>query len=239
MDDPTELLTPPEPADQTLTNGYGSPLDAFNYFSPSAWINKGIASLTGFDFIEWATTWLSGDWEALSKFGSAVDNLAQAMQQLGMNVQEGMLKLDPTWEGNANDAAFMYFSELAAAISGQQLTLHQCQQGYANAAKGAWQLANQLGNLLQALGDRALLAMISAAAGTATAETGIGAVAGYGIAALLVRDMIKIINDASTIANTVGSVIVGAFGGAVDAFSQGGDLSVIPLPSAAYTVPGA
>jgi hypothetical protein len=239
VEDPTSLLQPPEAADQNLTNGLGSPLDVFNYVSPAAWINNGIAELTGFDFIGWATSFLAGDWEAISEFGDAMTHLAAFMQQLGMNIQKGILKLDGSWQGNANDAAFLYFSRLAAATSGQQTALHASAHGYQQAAAGAYQLASQLGNILQALVDKALIAILAAGAGTATAETGAGALVGYGVAALMVRDMITLINNASTIANTAGTVIVGAFGAGTDILSQGRRLSAVSLPSAAYSPPSA
>jgi len=42
---------------------------------------------------------------------------------------------------------------------------------------------------MQAIADKAILAGIAAAAGTITAESGIGAVVGYGAAALIVVDI--------------------------------------------------
>jgi hypothetical protein len=93
--------------------------------------------------------------------------------------------------------------------------------------------------ILQALADKAILAGIAAAAGTALIETGVGAVAGYGAAALIVLDMLQLINDASVIINTAGSVILGLFGGVMDAAYQGGDLTSVPLPASAYSGPGA
>jgi hypothetical protein len=93
--------------------------------------------------------------------------------------------------------------------------------------------------VLQAIADKAILAGVSAAAGTATAETGIGAVAGYGIAGYLVLDMLKLANRASVIINSAGTVVLGAFGAVVDATAQTSHLSDIPLPAAAFTGPGA
>lgn len=207
--------------------------------SPSAWLNAAIEKLTGVDVFGWMTDWISGDWESLWKFGDAMANLAQCMQQIGINIQTGMIKLDTSWDGNASDAAYKYFSDLAAATSGQQVPIAKTQESYHKAALGAWQLSNQLGNILQALADKAILAGIAAAAGTALIETGVGAVAGYGAAALIVLDMVQLINDASVIINTAGTVILGLFGGVMDAAYQGGDLTSVPLPAGAYRGPGA
>ena len=222
-----------------MSSGFTNPFDIFNYVSPSAWVAETIETVTGFDVFGAVTQLLTGDWEAIWKFGDAMGNLAQCMQQIGINIQAGMLQLDPSWDGNASDAAFRYFTGLAAATSGQQAALYAAKDGYHNAARGAWQLASQLGNLLQAIGDKAIVMGISAALGTATAETVAGAVVGWDVAALLAADILKLANNISTIINTAGTVILGAFGTGMVFADQGGDLSAVQLPSAAYMSPGA
>jgi hypothetical protein len=100
-------------------------------------------------------------------------------------------------------------------------------------------LSQQLGNIIQALADKAILAGISAAAGTALAETGIGTIAGYAAAALLVKQMLDLINKASTIINTATTAILGSFGLGMDLAYRGGGRSDIKLPATAYPAPGA
>jgi hypothetical protein len=238
MDDPTSYLVEPGEPDDSVSNGFANPLDLFNYASPSAWINTAIEKLTGVDVFGWVTEWLSGDWAAIWRFGDAMGYLAQSVQQLGINIQQGMIDLDSSWDGNASDAAYQYFSGLASSVSGQQGPLSEIRANYHKAARGAWQFANQLGNILQALADKAIIAGIAAAAGTITAETGVGAVVGYGVAALIVVDMLELINKASTIINTAGTVILGLFGLGMDGAFQGGDLASTPLPMVAYSHPG-
>jgi hypothetical protein len=237
--DPTTYLVAPGEPDDSISNGFVNPLDAFNYLSPSAWINDAIKNLTGVDVFGWCTDWLTGDWEAIWKFGDATKNLAECLQETGINIQHGAIDMDYSWDGNAADAAYKYFSNFAAATSGQQIALYQIGDNYHKAAQGAWQLSNQLGNILQALADKAIIAGIAWAAGTATTETGIGAVAGYGVAAWQVVDMLELVNKASTIINTGGTVILAAFGGGMDIGYKGGDLSAVQLPTTAYTTPGA
>lgn len=239
MDDAASFLVPPTEPDQSVSNGFVNPIDIFNYVSPSAWLNAAIAELTGVDVFGWMAEWVGGDWQAIWKFGDAMGSLAKCLQQLGMNIQQGIAVADASWDGNANDAAHQYFSRLAAAVSGQQFALYDIQESYHKAALGAWQLANQLGNILQALADKAIIAGIAAAAGTATIETGVGAVAGYGVSALMVIDMLNLINKASLIINTAGTVIIGLFATGMDAAYQGGELSTQRLPELAYNPPGA
>ncbi|MBM2623398.1 hypothetical protein JIG36_48680 [Actinoplanes sp. LDG1-06] len=239
MTAPSRYLVAPAEPDDSVTNGFVNPIDIFNYVSPSAWVNDIIEKSTGVDIFGYATDALTGEWDALYKFGDALGSLAQYMQELGIQIQSGILRVDATWDGNANDAAFNYFTNLAKATSEQQVALYEAAKGYHEAAKGAWQLSNQLGNLLQAIADKAIIIGISAAVGTATAETGVGAVVGYGVAAWQVIELLDLVNKASQIINTAGTVILAAFGGGMVVAGQGGDLSGVQLPSAPYTAPGA
>lgn len=239
MDDPAAFLVAPGEPDDSISKGFVNPLDMFNYVSPSAWINAAIEALTGVDVISWMTDYLAGDWAAIWKFGDAMGHLADCLQQFGINIQQGAINLDPSWDGNASDAAYQYFSHLAAAVSGQKAPLYDIAENYHQAARGAWELSNQLGNILQALADKAILAGIAAAAGTATAESGVGAFLGYGVASLIVVDMLNLINKASTIINTAGTAVLGMFGVGMEIGYKGGDLSAVPLPSVAYNFPGA
>ncbi|GID98017.1 hypothetical protein ACFQFC_15820 [Amorphoplanes digitatis] len=239
MSEATQYLVAPGEPDESVTNGFTNPLDVFNYVSPSAWVNDLIETTTGIDIFGYATDALTGEWVALYKFGDAMASLAQTMQQIGIDIQSGVIKVDQTWDGNASDAAYNYFSTLAATVSGQQAALNAATKGYHDAARGAWQLSNQLGNLLQAIADEAIIMGIAAAAGTVTAETGVGAVAGYGVAAYQAIQIIKLVNKASQIINTAGTVILAAFGGGMAFAGQGGDLSAVPLPATPYSAPKA
>ncbi|MEU4219605.1 hypothetical protein [Actinoplanes sp. NPDC026623] len=237
MSEATQYLVAPGEPDDSMTNGFANPFDLFNYISPSAWINDLIEKTTGIDIFGYATDAFTGEWAALYKFGDAMASLAQTMQQIGIDIQTGAIKADQTWDGNASDGAYNYFSSLAATVSGQQPALNAAAKGYHDAARGAWQLSNQLGNLLQAIADEAIIMGIAAAAGTATAETGVGAIAGYGVAAYQAVQILKLVNKASQIINTAGTVILAAFGGGMDFAGQGGDLSAMPLPVTPYSVP--
>jgi hypothetical protein len=237
--DPTAYLVAPDAPDASVSEGFVNPLDLFNYVSPSAWILATAEEVTGIDFLGWCTDALAGDWEAIWKFGNALINLADCMQDLGLNTQHAAIDMDADWDGNAADAAYQYFSTLAAATSGQQIALRQIGENYHKAALGAWQLSNQLANIAQAVADDLIISGILFAAGTATAETGAGAAVGYGLAALKIAAALEKINRASQIINTAGISIAGLFGGAVDLAYKGGDLTAVPLPKTAYAAPAA
>ena len=236
-DDPARHLVPPGEPEDSITNGFANPLDLLNLASPSAYLNAVIEGLTQVDVFGWMTECLAGDWRALYRFGDALGNLGDCLHELGINIQQGATNLGGRWHGNAADAADVYFSDLATAAMGQKAGLYALRDSYHRAAVGAWELSNQLGNILQAVADRAILAGIAAAAGTITAESGVGALVGYGLTALLVLDMLQKINSAAVKIQVAGGVILGLFGGAMDAFLQGGDLSRVPLPAGSYDHP--
>jgi hypothetical protein len=228
MGDPTDYLTLPAAPDEGMSNGYWSPLDFFNYLSPSAWLLAIVEELTGWDPLEQITNFLTGDWQAIAEFGEAMGNLARFMQEFGIEIQQGMQTLDESWDGNASDAAFMYFTNFATAVSSQQTPIAASEQSYHQAAKGAWLFADQLGNIAQAMADEAIIAGMLIGGSTVAASTGVGAVAaigGYAGSAIFVARLLRLVNKASQIMQTAGLVISTAFGLTADATAQVGHLS--------------
>ncbi|GAA4602393.1 hypothetical protein BJY16_004233 [Actinoplanes octamycinicus] len=242
MADPTAALVAPEEPDTSATNGFPDPGMLFNWVSPTAWINAIIESLTDFNAIGYCTEWVGGDWAAIWKFGDALTNIGECTDQLAVNLQQGMLRLDSRWDGNANDAAYNYFTSLSSSLNLLRTRLNEVGEAYHKAANGAWGLANQLGNLIQNLVDSAILAGVIAGGSTALMSTGVGAAVGapgYAALALIVARMVSLCNKISTVINTAMMGIFGFFGTAMDVAYQGGSLDDIPLPGAPYTPPGA
>lgn len=239
MTEPTSFLVPPGEPTDSVTGGFANPTAIFNYLSPSAWLNSIIEDISGVDIFGYATEAFTGEWAKLYQFGDAMANLARFMQEVGIQIQREAIRMDASWDGNAADSAYNYFTALAAATSRQQDALNAAAEGYHDAARGAWQLSEQLGNLLQAIADKALIVGIASTVGTATFETGVGPVIGYAVAAWQAYELIELVNKASLIINTAGTVIMGAFGGTVAFAGQGGDLSAVPVPTVPYAPPGA
>ena len=69
MEDSTKYLATPATPDDSISQGFTSPLDLFNYLSPAAWLNALTEELTGTDVCAWAVEWLSGDWEPGGRSG--------------------------------------------------------------------------------------------------------------------------------------------------------------------------
>lgn len=236
MDDPTRHLVDPV-AESSISSGYADPFDFFSVLSPTSWISYFLQEVTGWDPLGWVASSFMGDWQAWARCGVAYSNLGVACRDLGVNVQQGVLTLDGSWDGNASDAAYMYFSDLAVKVSQTRLALDAAAKEYADAARGAWLAANQVKGILEAIIDSAVIAAAATAAGTALIETGVGAVVGYGVAALEVARIAELLARAGKIIQTAGLVIEGATGSIMTLADQGGSLAKYPLPGTGYDYP--
>jgi hypothetical protein len=237
VENPTRHLVDPGDPEPYFGDGYADPFDIFGMISPTHWINEFLKELAGWDVIGWISENFTGEWSAYAKCGMAFENLGRSLQDLGVNIQQGAIDVDKYWDGNAADAAYKYFSDVAAATSGTQVALYKASEEYARAAKGIWLFANQISGIVEAIIDAAVIAGITAAAGTALIETGVGAVVGYGLSALEAARIIELIGKAGTVIQTAGTVIMGIGGAIVGLAHQGGDLKALALPDRPYDHP--
>ncbi|MCM0675833.1 hypothetical protein NCC78_14200 [Micromonospora phytophila] len=237
MREPTDFLVEPSQPDASLTQRFANPIGILDSISISHWVNQIIKDVAGYDVIGTITNALVGDWESFYKAGDAYGNLGQSLQALGQNVSLVSAQMDQQWDGQAADAAFVYFRQLGAATVQQNVVLAQVEEKYHEAARAIWLLADMIGGLVKMMIDKAIIIGVSAAAGTALIETGAGAVAGYGIAAWQATELVKKVNDAALKIQAGGTAILGFFSFIKTLAEQGGDLSKVPLPDQPYTSP--
>ncbi|MET8256471.1 hypothetical protein [Micromonospora sp. NPDC005205] len=237
MREPTDFLLEPGQPDASLTKGFANPIGILDAISISHWINQIIKDVAGYDVIGTITNVFVGDWESFYKAGDAYGNLGQSLQALGQNVSLISSQLDQQWDGQAADAAFNYFRQLGTAAVEQNVVLAQIEEQYHEAGRAIWLLADMIGGLIKLMIDKAIIIGVSAAAGTALIETGVGAVAGYGIATWQAIELVKKVNDAALKIQTGGTLILGFFSFMKTLAEQGGNLSQVPLPDQPYTSP--
>jgi hypothetical protein len=236
-DDPTRHLTTPVPQDESVENGFVNITSFLDYVSPAAWINELIEELTGYDVTGTFVKPLAGDWEAMSTYGDALKKVSLCLGEIAYKVQGNALELDRRWHGNAADSAYLYYSGTAASLSSHAQAVHQAGVQYQKLAVDMWQLAEQAKGLLQAMGDKALLAAAYAAAGTVAAETVVGGMIGYALAAAEVVKILQLINKCSIIVQSA-NIAIGAFASSLAIiFKEIEDLGGIPTPGAAYDHP--
>lgn len=236
--EPTTYLTnPTAKANEFLGQPFADPGTVLDWLSPTHIVNEFIKSLCGYDLFGEAAKFFSGDWEMVWNAGGAFSALAEACQAIGINLSSGNLRLDQSWEGNASDAAYVYFMELASAISAQQFALRKLAEQYCQAADGTWRLANLYSGILKDIYDAALIAALAAAAGTATIETVVGPIIGYSVAAYEAWKILTMIDRAKKIMDLALKGMNGIVGVIGATRAEAGEFLKHPLPRGAYDHP--
>ncbi|MEV4216514.1 hypothetical protein [Micromonospora sp. NPDC049662] len=179
-----------------------------DYVSPSNWLNEVFNNIFGFDPIGRLQSQVSGDWEALAKMGPVVDNIGAALHDLAYNLQSGTTTLRPLWQGVAGDGAFRYFTTTANATADLRTPLSAISKAYRGMADAVWSAGEALGGIVKSFIDGAIIIGVSAAAGTATAASGVGAIVGYGVAAAEVADMFRLWGEATKLSQQIAAAVL-------------------------------
>lgn len=209
MDDPTRHLTTAVPETESVQAGFASPTALFDLFSPSAWLFDIVKALTNVDVLGEFVSPLSGHWTLVSAYGDALSKLSLCLRDVSTDVQTTASTLDSAWDGNASDAAYVYFAQAAGSLSGHAQAVQRASVEYKSLARAMWHLMESMKGLLQALLDRAARAALYALAGTLTAETGVGAVVGYGLAAYEIAQILRIVARVTLICSAAESIVFG------------------------------
>ena len=178
--DPTRFLTAPSyavPVEMWSIN----PLE--DLLSPAAWLRQISIWLFGHDPFEGWAKQFSGDWDAYVHCGAALGRVGSSVHDIGGNLIAGAAEVDTVWTGDAADREREYQVALGSAAEGLQGACGEYSALYAQAAEATKGLFEVAGDLIGNLLDLLIIINAAAAVGTALVETGLGAVAGYGIAA--------------------------------------------------------
>ncbi len=232
-----QLKAPAERTESILGQPFSNPASVLDWVSPSHIVNEFVKQIVGYDIFGEAAKLFAGDWELVWQAAGAYRNLANAMQDIGINVSHGNIELDSSWNGNAGDAAFKYFADLSATISSQQISLNALADSYEKAAEGTYRIGETVSGIMKDIMDAAMIGVVAASAGTATIETGVGFVTGWGIAAYEAYKIAELADKARKLIATA-SALVGIVVGEIQAASAStGALSQYPLPGN-YRHPG-
>ncbi|MCK1794516.1 hypothetical protein MTQ01_00420 [Streptomyces sp. XM4193] len=239
--EPVHYLKPPKLEGDEFSRGLF--VDGFNtvsdLVSPTYWINEGIKLVFDKNPLDAVLEWFAGDWEAFFECSQAWENLAKCVNAMASNIDSGNKSLDATWNGNAADSAFIYFEQLVGKLDELESSLAELCAAYQNLSTGMYSAAMFVRTLLLAMGDALVLLAIELAAGTALSWTGVGAVVGYGLAALEIARLIKLWGDL-TKQLTTAQQLVNAASGIVQ--GVGGTLYSgmvkFPVPGQTYDHPG-
>jgi hypothetical protein len=213
--------------------GFGYKYNAYtDAFSISGNIRGLVHKICGFDIFEVFLIKISGDWDGLWKAADELENCGSAVNTVGLMAQRYANDLPAAWTGDAGEAARESLLRLGLLISARKDQYKFVAAEYRKMANLSWDLFDALGIVLGELLDKMAEIAIAVAAGTATIETVIGGVIGYGVAAYLVKEAVGIAMECSKLLTKidnivkVGKVTFGAFSSV-----SGPGPSLLPLPA--------
>jgi uncharacterized protein YukE len=164
LPDPTSKLV--EPSDEGAVPDLAQQiLDGCGYASESDLVLK-ILQFFGLDVGGWVKEKFLGDFKAIARVKSALENLAEFDAEAATDVAEGSASMQQAWSGNAAAAATSYFDQLANALEGHGVALHSASQKVGDVLVSVQQLGSSLEGFITAAIDSAIeLGVKLAAAG--------------------------------------------------------------------------
>ena len=216
--EPTKHLVPPNYA-TAVEMWKINPLA--DLISPAAWLRQVSVWLFGYDpFEDWSKQ-LSGDWDAYIHCAAAWRIIGNALLDLGRNVVTTATDVPEVWRGRAAESEQEFQLKLGKAAMALHPICDQYAELYTKAAEAAKQLFDVVSGLIAKLIDVLIVINVASAVGTATIETGVGPVVGYGVAAYYAWQAYDLYNEISTfygnaeatfkgIAGTIGMIQAGA-----------------------------
>lgn len=211
-----------------------------NWLSPTYWSLEAIKFVfqAEKDPLEQALDWFTGDWAEYAKCGEMWSNSGSAMNAVSANIANGNAKLDASWDGNAADTAYVYFSELSKEIDKLGDNLKDLETHYTQLALAVFEGMNTVKGILSAMADSLILIELEVAAGTLLAETGVGLLIGYGAAIYEVTRVIRLWGKATaTYTSTMNAVKAAVSASSLLTGSLGISLQKLPAPGESYDHP--
>ncbi|MBL7253375.1 hypothetical protein [Paractinoplanes lichenicola] len=210
--EPTARLTSPEYA-VAIEMWSINPLA--DLVSPAAWLRQISIWLFSFDPLEgWAKS-VSGDWKGYTHCAMAMGHIGAASKDVGANLLRGAEDVRTVWRGRAAEAEQEFQLALGLAAAGLDDACRQYKQLYLQAAEAVKSLVDVTAGLISDLLDLLIIINAASVAGTALIETGIGALAGYTVAAYYAwqaYDLYKHISDFYGNTEDLLKVIAGSIG---------------------------
>ena len=225
MTDATGVLVAPSDA-PVIPDLVNNMLGFSQYISPSYWIDWGIKQAFGFSPIEVVTKTVAGDWNAVSQAGRSLEILGTYCDEVAAQIHTASTTAAADWDGEAAEAAQLYFSTLSTAIQEQADALRSAGGEYLAVSAGMEQTAALIGSLLSQAMDWLIIAAASAAATAASSWTGIGAIVGGTATAASIIKVVTLANqimDAHDLAVNMcnGSIgVIAGFLGAIHDFES-------------------
>lgn len=194
--------------------------------SPSAMAVEASKLLFDFDPFGVCTNWVFGDWNKYNDCSDVWGNLASFCDAVAANVRKGTQNVGLSWDGNAADAATVYFDEFTKKLDEIKETFKSLQDCYSQAAQTAFQFAEFLKSFLVMFCDLLVIWLINLLAAQAVNAIPVGgqaaSVAMFALAAAQAIRLMQMWAEAAKAFDTFASIMGGigvAISSAVNGFS--------------------
>ncbi|WP_199517041.1 hypothetical protein [Nucisporomicrobium flavum] len=184
--------------------------------SPSAWLRQVSIWLFSYDPFEGWASQFSGDWKAYVHCGNAMGLAGAAAYDIGRNLTAAAADVPAVWRGKAAEAEQEFQLALGGAAMDLQNACRHFNELYLQAAEAVKKLLDVVSGLISDLLDVLIIINASAAVGTATIETVVGPIAGYGVAAYytwqaydLYKEISSFFGNAEDLLKLIGGSITG------------------------------
>jgi uncharacterized protein YukE len=179
--------------------------------SPSAMAVEASKLLFDFDPFGVVTNWVFGDWNSYNDCSDAWGSLASFCDAVAANVRKGNQNVSLSWDGNAANAATVYFDEFTKKLDEIKETFKSLQQCYAQAAQMAFQFAEFLKSFLVMFCDLLVIWLVNLLAAQAVNAIPIGgqaaSVAMFALAAAEAIRLMEMWAEASRAFDTFASAL--------------------------------
>ncbi|MGW1372695.1 hypothetical protein ACWD6P_00220 [Streptomyces sp. NPDC002446] len=238
---PTGRLVAPKVDDDKEEPEGGIVKDLLSFgdvLSPSWVISKGLEFAFDFNPVDEAKKLIAGDWAEYAQCAKAWKALGNFCEDLAENIKAGSTALDKSWNGNAADAAYIYFETLSKDIADMKDSFAALEENYEKTSEAVWNAAEACGDLLQGILDTAAIVGLTALAGASTSFTLFGPAIAAGAVAAEVIAMINMWSKLTTVISELQTAINGSVA-LVTGISSSIENKAIkfPLPGKAYDSP--
>jgi hypothetical protein len=142
--------------------------------SPSAMAVEASKLLFDFDPFAEVTNWVFGDWNKYNDCSDVWGNLASFCDAVSANVRKGNQNVGLSWNGNAANAAAVYFDEFTKKLDEIKETFKSLQSCYSQAAQMAFQFAEFLKSFLVMFCDLLVIWLVNLLAAQAVNAIPVG-----------------------------------------------------------------
>lgn len=150
--------------------------------SPSEWVWTVLGWVGAQDISTLVLNAFGGRWGDMYVFVDTLKGLSTMLGDMHGNLTSASAYINELWQGVAATSAQKYFAALLEAISEAQQAMSTAGDAFSSYCTGVVQQADAIEGLLHTFTNLVIAAAVAAALGTATIETVVGGILGYGTA---------------------------------------------------------